>query len=102
MCGRINLQNIVRGAFQNASLGYWVSQAQAGRGRARRGGGGGRGWLRRARAASADAATLVHNTPSQHVLARNQFRPFAVAESYLKINGRWQDHILFQRLNPAA
>ena len=46
-----------------------------------------------------DAATLLHNTPSQRVLARNGFRPFGVAESYLKIAGRWQDHILFSLLN---
>ncbi len=49
-----------------------------------------------------EAGTLLHNTPSQRVLARNGFRPFAVAESYLKIAGRWQDHVLFQRLNPAS
>ena len=103
VCGRVNLQSIVRGAFQNASLGYWVSQDQAGRGRARAAvaetveAGFGELGLHRL-----DAATLLHNTPSQHVLAGNQFRPFAVAESYLKINGRWQDHVLFQRLNPAA
>ena len=46
-----------------------------------------------------EAGTLLHNTPSQRVLARNGFRPFAVAEAYLKIAGRWQDHILFQLLN---
>ena len=46
-----------------------------------------------------DASTLLHNTPSQRVLARNGFRPLAVAESSLKIAGRWQDHILFSLLN---
>lgn len=100
VCGRINLTNIVRGAFQSASVGYWVSQSHAGRGLAS--------------AAVADviriaftelglhrleAGTLLHNTPSQRVLARNGFRPFAVAERYLKIAGTWQDHILFQLLN---
>ena len=102
VCGRVNLNTIVRGAAQSASVGYWVSESHIGRG------------LATAAVADAislgfrelglhrlEAATLLHNTPSQHVLARNGFRPFAVAESYLKINGRWQDHILFQRLNPA-
>jgi [ribosomal protein S5]-alanine N-acetyltransferase len=103
VCGRINLNSIIRGAFQGASVGYWVSESRTGRGLAS--------------AAVADvtaigfrelglhrleAATLLHNTPSQRVLAHNGFRPFAVAESYLKIAGRWQDHILFQLLNPAA
>ena len=46
-----------------------------------------------------EASTLLHNTPSQRVLGRNGFRPFAVVEAYLKIAGRWQDHILFQLLN---
>jgi [ribosomal protein S5]-alanine N-acetyltransferase len=100
VCGRINLNSVVRGAFQGASVGYWVSESHIGRGLAT--------------AAVADvidigfrelglhrleAATLLHNTPSQRVLARNGFRPFAVAESYLRIAGRWQDHILFQLLN---
>src|SRR5882672_7965008 len=97
VCGRINLNSVVRGASQRASVGYWVSESHIGRGLAT--------------AAVADvigigfrelglhrleAATLLHNTPSQRVLLRNGFRPFAVAEGYLKIAGRWQDHILFQ------
>lgn len=103
VAGSLNLNSIIRGAFQNASVGYWVSQARAGHG------------LAGAAVAEAvgiafgelglhrlDAATLLHNTPSQRVLVRNGFRPFAVAESYLKIAGRWQDHILFSLLNPPA
>jgi ribosomal-protein-alanine N-acetyltransferase len=99
VCGRLNLNTIVRGAFQSASVGYWVSESQRGRG------------LASAAVAEAitiaftelrlhrlDAATLLHNTPSQRVLAHNGFRPFAVAERYLKIAGEWQDHILFQLL----
>src|SRR5580700_3135628 len=27
VCGRINLNSIVRGAFQSASVGYWVSES---------------------------------------------------------------------------
>jgi len=26
VCGRINLNSIIRGAFQSASVGYWVSE----------------------------------------------------------------------------
>jgi [ribosomal protein S5]-alanine N-acetyltransferase len=99
VCGRINLNSIVRGALQGASVGYWVSASHAGRGLASaavadviRAGFGELGLHR------LEAATLLHNTPSQRVLARNGFRPFAVAESYLRIAGRWQDHILFQRV----
>ncbi len=100
VAGSINLNSIIRGAFQSASVGYWVSEAHIGRG------------LASAAVADVtelafgelglhrlDAATLLHNTPSQRVLLRNGFRPFAVAESYIKIAGRWQDHILFQLLS---
>lgn len=47
------------------------------------------------------AETLLHNTRSQRVLDCNGFRPFAVAPAYLKIAGRWQDHIMFHLFNPA-
>ena len=100
VCGRINLNNVIRGAFQSASVGYWVSESHAGRGLASAAVadvidiGFGEFGLHRL-----DAATLLYNTPSQRVLARNGFRPFAVAEAYLKIAGKWQDHILFQLLN---
>jgi [ribosomal protein S5]-alanine N-acetyltransferase len=99
--GRININGIVRGASQSGTVGYWVSQSHNGRGFAS--------------AAVADviqmaftdlrlhrleAGTLLHNTASQRVLLRNGFTPFAVAPSYLNIAGKWQDHILFQRLAP--
>ena len=100
VCGRINLNNIIRGALQGASVGYWVSESHAGRGLATAAvadvidiGFGELGLHR------LEASTLLHNTPSQRVLTRNGFRPFAVAEAYLKIAGKWQDHILFQLLN---
>jgi [ribosomal protein S5]-alanine N-acetyltransferase len=99
--GRININGIVRGAAQSATVGYWVSQSHNGRGFAS--------------AAVADvtdmaftnlrlhrleAGTLLHNTASQRVLLRNGFKPFAVAPSFLNIAGKWQDHILFQLLAP--
>jgi ribosomal-protein-alanine N-acetyltransferase len=102
LVGRINITGITRGAFQSASIGYWVSQSHNGRGIAS--------------AAVAEtiaiafrelglhrlqAETLLHNAGSQRVLKRNGFRPFAVAPSYVKIAGEWQDHILFHLLNPS-
>jgi len=100
VCGRINLNNIVRGAFQSGSVGYWVSESHAGHGLASaavtdviKRGFGDLGLHR------LEAGTLLHNTPSQRVLTRNRFRPFGVAEAYLSIAGRWQDHILYQLVN---
>jgi ribosomal-protein-alanine N-acetyltransferase len=48
-----------------------------------------------------EAGTIPRNVRSQAVLQRNGFVPFGVAPAYLKIAGEWQDHVLFQRLNPA-
>jgi ribosomal-protein-alanine N-acetyltransferase len=36
------------------------------------------------------------------VLLRNGFRAYGVAPEYLKIAGRWQDHVLFHLINPSA
>lgn len=100
--GRITVNDVVRGAFQSAHLGYWVGAGHAGRGVAT--------------AAVAVAATvrlafgelglhrlqadtLVHNTASQTVLARNGFVRIGTAPRYLEIAGRWQDHHLHQLIN---
>jgi ribosomal-protein-alanine N-acetyltransferase len=98
--GRINLTGIVRGPFLSGNLGYWVSEHAGGRGLAT--------------AAVRDiiriafrelglhriqAGTLVHNVRSQRVLERTGFVRFGLAPDYLKIAGRWQDHVLFQLIN---
>jgi ribosomal-protein-alanine N-acetyltransferase len=44
------------------------------------------------------ADTLVHNTASQRVLARNGFTRIGLAPRSLRIAGRWQDHVLHQLL----
>ena len=101
--GRVNLNNIVRGAFQSASLGYWLARAAGGRGLATAA-------VRDiARLAFAElglhrlqADTLVHNVPSQRVLARNGFVRIGLAPRYLKIAGRWQDCLLHQLVSDAA
>jgi [ribosomal protein S5]-alanine N-acetyltransferase len=100
VAGRITLNTIVRGGFQSCSVGYWVAEAAGGRGLATRAVGAikevafGEMGLHRI-----EAGTLVDNIRSQRVLARNGFTSFGVAPSYLKIAGKWQDHILFQVLS---
>jgi ribosomal-protein-alanine N-acetyltransferase len=48
-----------------------------------------------------EAGTLVHNAGSQRVLERNGFTRYGLAPRYLRIAGKWQDHVLFQKLNAA-
>lgn len=107
VAGRINLNNIVRGPFQSASVGYWLSEHVGGRGIAT--------------AALAEmvtiaferlglhrleAGTIPNNFRSQAVLAKNGFVQFGYAPAYLQIAGIYTDHLLFQRLStdpaPAA
>ncbi len=100
--GRVRLSNVVRGAFQSCSVGYWIRSAANGRGHATAAVGTmlgiafGELGLHRV-----EAGTLVHNLGSQRVLERNGFTRYGLAPQYLRIAGRWQDHVLFQRLNPA-
>ncbi len=101
--GRITLSTIVHGAFESCTLGYWVAEAHNGRGHATQAVAemcalafGPLGLHR------VQAGTLLHNAASQRVLMRNGFVQFGVAPAYLKIAGRWQDHVLFQRLAPDA
>lgn len=103
LAGRINLNTIVRGGFQSCSIGYWLDRRHTGRGLATRavarmlGLAFGELGLHRV-----EAGTLVSNAASQEVLHRNGFERFGLAPEYLWIAGRWQDHILFQRLAPDA
>jgi [ribosomal protein S5]-alanine N-acetyltransferase len=98
--GRINLNTIVRGPFQSCSLGYWLGESANGRGLATKAVARikeiafGEMMLHRI-----EAGTLRHNVRSQRVLERNGFERFGLAPNYLKIDGRWQDHILFQVIN---
>ncbi|MDQ4212812.1 GNAT family protein [Microbacterium capsulatum] len=97
--GRVNLSDIVRGAFWSGHLGYWIDADLAGR-----------GIMRRAVATvcalarddlglhRVQAATLLHNEASQRVLRAVGFTEIGRAERYLRIAGEWQDHLLFQLL----
>ncbi|WP_277210869.1 GNAT family N-acetyltransferase [Isoptericola croceus] len=97
--GRVNVNDIVGGVFQNGHLGYWIDGALAGR-----------GIMTAAVRATVDlarsdlglhrlqAATLVHNTASQRVLERAGFEKIGMAPQYLRIAGEWRDHLLFQRI----
>lgn len=98
--GRITLNGIVRGPLQSCSVGYWVGVEQNGRGLATAAVGD------ILRVAFDDlglhrvqAETMLDNIASQMVLERNGFVRFGLAPQYLNIAGRWQDHIMFQKVN---
>ena len=97
--GRVNVNGIMRGAFQSASLGYWVDAAYGGRGLATS------AVLAVVGLALDDlglhrleASTLPHNHRSQRVLERAGFEVIGVAPRYLQFAGTWQEHRLYQRI----
>jgi ribosomal-protein-alanine N-acetyltransferase len=94
--GAVNLSGILRGVFENAYLGYWLDEAHGGRGLATEA-------VRRAVTHAfvvaglhrVQAAVMPRNAASLRVLAKLGFRDEGLAERYLRIAGRWEDHRLF-------
>ena len=97
--GAITLDNIRRGPAQSATIGYWIGQRFARQ-----------GYMREAIGALVhhtftqldlsriEAACLPENAASRGVLERSGFKYEGVAQSYLQINGRWRNHVLYSNL----
>lgn len=94
--GRIALGGVLRGAFQNAYLGYWIDFEYQSRGL----------MTEAVRAVTSfafhdvglhrvQAAVMPRNAGSQRVLNKAGYRPEGFAERYLSIAGTWEDHYLF-------
>jgi [ribosomal protein S5]-alanine N-acetyltransferase len=96
LIGALTFSNVRRGITQAASLGYWMGQPYTRQGN-----------MQRALSAvlpfafedlrlhRLEAACLQHNLASQRVLEANSFVREGLARRYLRINGIWQDHVLF-------
>ena len=99
LLGAITLDNVRRGPAQAGTLGYWVGEPYARN-----------GYMREAIEALAhfgftqmdlsriEAACLPENKASRGVLEKSGFKYEGVAQSYLQINGRWRNHVLFASL----
>ena len=96
LVGNVVLRNVARGAWQNATLGYWVDESHRGRGYATEAvqlvmtlAFGPIGLHR------VQAGTLLRNEASMQVLKKAGFRFEGVSEKYLQIDGVWEDHNMF-------
>lgn len=96
LIGRINLSNIVRGVFLNATLGYMLAQEHNGHGYTTE---AVRMTLRFAfnelGLHRIQAGTMLQNFGSQRVLEKAGFRREGISLRYLHINGKWEDHYMF-------
>jgi ribosomal-protein-alanine N-acetyltransferase len=99
LLGGLSLTNVRRGVAQTAVLGYWVGEAFARRGvmsdavKAALAFAFGELELHRV-----EAACLPRNAASRGLLEKLGFRHEGNARAYLRIAGRWEDHLLFAML----
>ena len=96
LVGGVTLRNILRGVAQTAALGYWIGERHARRGYTLAAVGEatrfafGRLGLHRT-----EAACCPDNVASRRLLLKAGFDLEGQAKGYLKIDGRWRDHLLF-------
>ena len=99
LVGALTLDNIRRGPAQTGTFGYWIGEPFARQ-----------GLMREAILALThhaftrldlsrlEAACLPENAASRGVLEKCGFKYEGVAQSYLQINGRWRNHVLYANL----
>ena len=99
LVGAITLDNIRRGPSQVGTIGYWVGQQYARQ-----------GFMSEAIIAMVahafgaldlsrvESACLPNNVASRGVLEKAGFKYEGVAQSYIQINGRWRNHVLYAAL----
>ncbi|MEA2685553.1 MAG: [ribosomal protein S5]-alanine N-acetyltransferase [Actinomycetota bacterium] len=94
--GELNLSGVQRGPFQNAYVGYWIDEAQAGNGYVPE------SLVVAARFAFEElglhrlqVAIIPRNRASRRVAEKLSLREEGIAHRYLAINGVWEDHIRY-------
>jgi ribosomal-protein-alanine N-acetyltransferase len=99
LLGAITLDNIRRGPAQAGTIGYWIGARHVRQ-----------GYMRESVQALChyaftkldlsrlESATLPENTASRGVLEQCGFKYEGVAQSYLQIDGRWRNHVLYANL----
>jgi [ribosomal protein S5]-alanine N-acetyltransferase len=100
LAGGITLGNIRYGVARFGQIGYWMGEAFAGKGMMQDA-------LRtlmvfgfeRLNLHRLEAACIPSNIRSQKVLLKCGFSQEGLLKSYLKINGSWQDHLLFAHIS---
>jgi ribosomal-protein-alanine N-acetyltransferase len=97
LIGTITLSNIIRGSFENAYIGYSLDENEQSK-----------GYMTEAvklilqlvkekiSLHRIQAATLTENISSIKVLEKCGFKKVGLSKGYLKIDGKWQDHYLYE------
>ena len=96
LAGEVNLNSVLRGAMQSATVGYWIDQARAGQ------------------SLIAESVVVVaafafeqldlhrleicivpRNRNSRRVMEKLDLREEGIARRFLEINGVWEDHVRY-------
>jgi ribosomal-protein-alanine N-acetyltransferase len=94
--GRIALTSVTRGPFQSAQLGYWVDAGHIRRGLMSEAVDLTLGFaFERLGLHRLQAAVMPTNHASRAILQKRGFREEGYAERYLRIAGKWEDHVLY-------
>jgi ribosomal-protein-alanine N-acetyltransferase len=99
LLGAITLDNIRRGPAQSGTLGYWIGEPHIRQGYMRESIDAMVHYAFRSLDLSrVEAACLPENAASRGVLEKAGFKYEGVAQSYLQIDGRWRNHVLYASL----
>jgi ribosomal-protein-alanine N-acetyltransferase len=94
--GEININNVVRGAFQCGVIGYWIDQRHAGQRYVAEGVAViARFAFEELHLHRLEICIVPRNTNSRRVMEVLDIRAEGVALRYLEINGTWEDHMRF-------
>ena len=99
--GRLSFSVIVRGAMSSCLAGYHLDEEETGK-----------AYMREALQAGCEymftrqglhriqADVMPHNTPSIHCVESCGFKKQGLNERYMCIDGKWQDHYCYAKINP--
>ncbi|MEY3055383.1 MAG: GNAT family N-acetyltransferase [Ilumatobacteraceae bacterium] len=96
LAGEVNLNNVVRGALQTGTVGYWIDQAKAGQAYVAE------GVVVALRYAfeelglhRVEICIVPRNHNSRRVMEKLAIRDEGTAQRFLEINGVWEDHVRY-------
>ena len=96
LVGEVNINNVVRGAMQTGTIGYWIDHKHAGN-----------GYVAEGVAAimkfafddlnlhRLEVCIIPRNANSKRVAEKLGLRLEGLAERFLEINGVWEDHLRY-------
>jgi [ribosomal protein S5]-alanine N-acetyltransferase len=96
LAGEVNINNVIRGAMQCGTVGYWIDQRHAGNRYVAEGVAViSRFAFDELNLHRLEICIVPRNTNSRRVMEVLEIRDEGMAERYLEINGVWEDHLRY-------